>query len=223
MNPLKTHFLNSLALAVSGLILAVASPLSVRAQDPGTTAFQQDVQSFATEFNGDVTLTHNFVFPAGQRLVIERLSLAVFVPKDARLEDVSLSTRLANNNSVLHELPRPTLQYTDEFGGRHYLLFIAPNLYGDGGLVLQTGSAHIVAIVSGKNAKDANGHASISGHLVCPGALTCVTRLTGLSKRDVENNEPITVSTAERTVPAQTRPRVVARTDREIVAQAREQ
>ena len=222
MNPLKKHFITSLTFAIFGLMLAVASPLSVRAQDPGTTAFQQDVQSLATEFNGDVILTHNFVFPAGERLVIERLSLAVFVPKDARLEDVSLRTRLGNSNSVLHELPRPTLQYTDEFGGKHYLLFLAPNLYGDGGLVLQTGSAHILAIVSGKNAKDANGHASISGHLVCPGALTCITR-TDLSKNDEENNERITVNTTERTVPAQTRPRVVARTNREMVAQVREQ
>jgi hypothetical protein len=226
MNTLKRQLTTLFGLAAIAITVMLVTVVTAQAQDPGTTAFQQECAgSIPTVSNTDVFEELNYQVPANKRLVIERLSLSVFVPKDATLMEITMSTRILPDPSVSHFLPRPTLQFTDAFGGGHYVLSIAPDLYADGGQIINGGSIKIDVHLSAKNANEAqtvafqasSTRATISGHLVCPGTVTCTTSLPGLSQSTTDD-KTTTPANTDSTVISQTRPRFAKPTKSEAVA-----
>jgi hypothetical protein len=198
---LKKQSVSLLSVPLLVLVLTLASPNSARAQDPAVTAFQDDENNVSA--NSAVNFQVQFSIPSGKRLVIERLSAHIDIPHNVKINSITLGTTV-NNSPAGYLLPKAVLDFNTGMapGTDHYSLFVAPNLYADGGKVN--------FIVTLSQSSKAGVGATISGHLVCPQNLVCLKSAQG-SSNAVDDRAAITATTCDTTVVAQTRPRFAMR------------
>jgi hypothetical protein len=207
MKSLKTQLITLLNLVVLGLMLTLVSPNTAHAQDPGVTAFQDDEHMFS--FSPVANYQLQFQIPKGKRLVIERLTAYIRVPHNVKVNGIILGTHV-NNSPAGHQLPKPVLEFSTPGGDDQYSLFVAPNLYADGG-------ESVDFLVTLSVPCNANVGATISGHLVCPQNFNCVSSLPG-SVSGVDDKAPATTRATDTNAVAQTRPRFAKLPKGETVA-----
>lgn len=202
----KKQLITSVGLFVFALTLTLVTTSSARAQDPGSTAFQD----WRTLSAGDPVdhIVVGFQVPHGQRLVIERLTAEVSVPPKVRIVNTTLSTTV-NHLVAPHVLPR-AVPLSSNQGEDNYSFFLTPNVYADSPDL-------IIFSVNFSVPAKASLNVTISGHLVCPADLNCPIRSSLKSNSD-DPAVPTQNRSTDAAIAAQTRPRFAKLTKSETVA-----